>query len=113
MDKRDSLSPVRRELLRIGTGRIPPSMPHPVLLAACEKNKQTKNPTMCITGKGQKLHMTILGEQEAFYFPFLGREECRLPPKPPTSRMQKRKIISKHQTDFSTAELTQGNALQK
>lgn len=33
-------------------------------------NKQ-KKPTICITGKGQKLYMIVLGEQEAFYFPIL------------------------------------------
>lgn len=49
-DKRNSLSPVRREF-RIGTGRIPPSMPHPVFLAACEKTNKQKTPQCVLLEK--------------------------------------------------------------
>lgn len=64
---------------------------HPVLLHACGEKTETlcknqpsnkqKNLTICITQKGQKLHMIILGEQEAFYFPIVVERRMQTPTK--------------------------------
>lgn len=75
---RSSLSLIRSELC-IGTGRTPPFIPHPVLPVACE-NKQP--PPQCVLReKARKLHMTTLGEQEAFYFHFFGEKPMWIPTK--------------------------------
>lgn len=75
MDKRDSLSPVRRELLRIGTGRIPPSMPHPVLLAACEKKQTNKKPHNVYYWKRSKTAHDHSGREGSFLLPLLWGEK--------------------------------------